>query len=94
MNYLKIVKSICKISVLKVCLIEKNVYYEIFVCIVVISILLYRSGNCLINNYCGLTKVSRLVENGSTEYMFTIIFCVLFIVISIVYFFIIKRRWL
>lgn len=87
MNYLKIVKSICKISVLKVFLIEKNVYYEIFVCILVISILLYRGGNCLINNYCGLTKVSRLVENGSTEYMFTIIFCVLFIVISIVYFF-------
>ncbi|BCX74925.1 hypothetical protein TOL5_31250 [Acinetobacter sp. Tol 5] len=71
----------------------KNVYYEIFVCIVVISILLYRGGNCLINNYCGLTKISRLVENGSSEYMFTIIFCVLFIVISIVYlFFIIKRR--
>ena len=57
----------------------------VFVFVFIFLIIGYRFYNCYFNNYCGLTKTTKIVERFGTEFNLTISFLIIGLIISIMF---------
>lgn len=58
---------------------------NIFIFLIIFSVLCYRFYDCYFNNFCGLTKTTKAVERYGAEFNLTISFLIIGLIISVIF---------